>query len=60
MRRVVVTGIGVISPIGIGTKAFWENLLAGKVGIRRIEQFDPSGFPCHIAGEVAAYRIGDY
>lgn len=60
MRRVVVTGIGVISPIGIGAAAFWENLLAGKVGIRRIEQFDPSGFPSQIAGEVPAYKIGDF
>ena len=60
MRRVVVTGIGVISPIGIGAKAFWENLLAGKVGVRRIQQFDPSGFPCQIAGEIPDYKIGDY
>src|SRR5688572_13110329 len=60
MKRVVITGIGVVSPIGIGTKAFWENLLAGKCGIRRIEQFDPSGFACQIAGEAPAYKIGDY
>src|SRR5213083_778432 len=60
MRRVVVTGVGVISPIGIGAKSFWENLLAGKVGVRRIAQFDPGGFPCQIAGEVPAYKIGDY
>src|SRR5215813_7279141 len=60
MRRVVITGIGVISPIGIGTKVFWESLLAGKVGVRRIEQFDASGFPCQIAAEVPAYKIGDY
>ena len=60
MRRVVITGIGVISPIGIGTKTFWENLLAGKVGVRRIESFDPSGFPSQVAGEVQAYKIGDY
>src|SRR5215813_5087299 len=60
MRRVVITGIGVISPIGIGTKVFWESLLAGKVGVRRIEQFDASGFPSQIAGEVPAYKIGDY
>src|SRR5438874_6346198 len=59
-RRVVITGIGVVSPIGIGTKAFWENLLAGKVGVRRIGQFDPSGFPCQIAGEVPEYKIGDF
>jgi len=59
-RRVVITGIGVISPIGIGTKAFWENLLAGQVGIRRMASFDPAGLPCQIAGEVPAYKIGDY
>src|SRR6478735_3492216 len=60
MRRVVVTGLGVVSPIGIGAKSFWENLLAGKVGIRKIQQFDPGGFACQIAGEVPAYKIGDY
>src|SRR5688500_20174024 len=60
MRRVVITGIGVISPIGIGTKTFWDNLLAGKVGVRRIESFDPAGFPSQVAGEVPAYKIGDY
>jgi 3-oxoacyl-[acyl-carrier-protein] synthase II len=59
-RRVVITGIGVISPIGIGGKAFWENLLAGKVGVRRIASFDPSGFASQIAGEVPAFKIGDY
>src|SRR3954464_908577 len=59
-RRVVITGIGVVSPIGIGAKAFWENLLAGKVGIRRIAGFDPGGFPCQIAGEVPEYKIGDF
>src|SRR6266568_3145541 len=60
MRRVVVTGLGVISPIGIGAKTFWDNLVAGKCGIRRIEAFDPSAFPSQLAGEVPAYKIGDY
>jgi 3-oxoacyl-[acyl-carrier-protein] synthase II len=60
MRRVVVTGVGVISPIGIGSATFWANLLAGKIGIRRIAGFDPGGFPCQIAGEVPAFKIGDY
>lgn len=60
MRRVVITGIGIISPIGIGSKAFWENLLARQVGIRRIASFDPAGFPSQIAGEVPPYRIVDY
>src|SRR5882724_137697 len=59
-RRVVITGIGVISPIGIGAKTFWDNLLAGQVGVRRIASFDPAGLPSQIAGEVPAYKIGDY
>lgn len=59
-RRVVITGIGVISPIGIGAKAFWENLLAGKMGVRRIASFDPSGLPAQIAGEVPQFKIGDF
>src|SRR5215207_6242501 len=60
MRRVVITGIGVISPIGIGAKAFWDNLLGGKVGVRRIQAWDPAGFSAQIGGEVPAYKIGDY
>jgi 3-oxoacyl-[acyl-carrier-protein] synthase II len=60
MRRVVVTGIGIISPLGIGAETFWTNLLAGKIAISRIASFDPSGFPCQIAGEVPAFKIGDY
>src|SRR5580700_11122828 len=60
MRRVVITGIGVISPIGIGAATFWENLIAGKVGVKRIAAFDPSGFASQIAGEVPAYKIGEY
>src|SRR5436305_7377334 len=60
MRRVVITGIGVICPIGIGKEAFWANLLAGQVGVRRIAAFDPAGFPSQIAGEVPAFKIGEY
>lgn len=59
-RRVVITGIGIISPIGIGVQSFWQNLLAGDVAVKRIASFDPSGFPSQIAGEVPAYKIGDY
>src|SRR5436309_342437 len=60
MRRVVITGIGIISPLGIGTKAFWESLLAGKSGVRRIAAFDPGGFPSQVAGEVPAFKVNDY
>ena len=59
-KRVVITGIGVISPIGIGSKTFWENLLAGQCGIRRITNFDAGGFDCQIAGEAPPFKIGDY
>ena len=52
MRRVVVTGCGVVSPVGIGKDAFWESLIRGKSGIKKITQFDPSGFDSQIAGEV--------
>jgi 3-oxoacyl-[acyl-carrier-protein] synthase II len=60
MRRVVVTGIGIISPIGIGSRAHWDGLISGKVGVRRIASFDPGGFPIQIAGEAPAFKIGDY
>lgn len=60
MRRVVITGIGVVSPIGIGAQAFWNNLIAGQIGIQPIHSFDPSGFPSQIAGQVPQYRISDF
>jgi len=51
-RRVVITGIGVIAPNGIGKENFWNALKEGKSGIKRITSFDPSNLPCQIAGEV--------
>jgi 3-oxoacyl-[acyl-carrier-protein] synthase II len=51
-RRVVVTGLGVVSSIGIGKDEFWKNLIAGKSGISDIELFDTSDFPVHKGGEV--------
>jgi 3-oxoacyl-[acyl-carrier-protein] synthase II len=60
MNRVVITGVGVICPLGVGTRAFWENLLAAKCGLGRIRQFDPGGFACQIAGEVPEYKVGDF
>lgn len=51
-RRVVVTGMGVISPVGIGLDAFWNGLTTGRSGIRLITQFDASAFPVRLAGEV--------
>jgi 3-oxoacyl-[acyl-carrier-protein] synthase II len=51
-RRVVVTGVGLVCALGIGTEETWANLLAGKSGIDTITLFDPAGFDCRIAGEV--------
>ncbi len=51
-RRVVVTGLGAVTPLGLGKDAFWEALKAGKNGIARITHFDPAAFDCQIAGEV--------
>ena len=55
MRRVVVTGLGVVSPIGCGVAQFCEALKAGKSGIDRIRSFDPTGFSSQIAGEVKEF-----
>jgi 3-oxoacyl-[acyl-carrier-protein] synthase II len=55
MRRVVVTGMGVVSPVGIGVDAFWRALAEGRSGVRRITRFDPSTFPSQIAGEVSDF-----
>jgi 3-oxoacyl-[acyl-carrier-protein] synthase II len=52
MRRVVVTGMGVVSPIGTGVDGFWKRLTAGENGIRKITHFDASDLACQIAGEV--------
>jgi 3-oxoacyl-[acyl-carrier-protein] synthase II len=60
MRRVVITGVGIVSPLGLGARAHWEALLAGRSAVRRIAAFDPAGFPSQIAGEVPPYKIGDF
>ncbi len=52
MRRVVVTGMGVVSPLGVGIDAFWDGLTHGRSGVRRITRFDPSPYPSQIAGEI--------
>jgi len=59
-RRVVVTGLGLITPLGTGVEKTWNALCAGKSGIRRITKFDPSGHACQIAGEVADFDPADY
>ncbi len=59
-NRVVVTGLGMITPVGLGVEDSWNNLIAGRSGIRRITHFDSSKFPTHIAGEVAGFNPEDY
>ena len=54
-REIVVTGMGVVSPIGIGKDPFWAGLCAGKSGIRRLELFDDPDLPSPIGGEVADF-----
>src|SRR5690349_5748919 len=54
-KRAVITGMGVISPNGIGKEAFCRAILAGKSGVRRITRFDTSNLPVQIAGEVADF-----
>ena len=55
-RRVVITGMGAVTVLGTGLRKFWEGLLAGRSGIRKITQFDASAFPCQIAGEVPDFN----
>jgi len=59
-RRVVVTGVGLVTPLGIGTETSWEAIRAGKCGIGPITQFDAAAFSCRIAGEVKNFNPGDY
>ncbi len=59
-RTAVITGIGVVSPIGVGIEAAWANCLAGKSGVGKITLFDASSFPCDMAAEVRDFRTGDF
>jgi 3-oxoacyl-[acyl-carrier-protein] synthase II len=59
-RRVAVTGVGLVSPVGVGTAENWQALLAGKSGIGPITRFDTTEYPCRIAGEVNGFDPLDY
>ena len=59
-RRAVVTGLGVVSPVGIGVGPTWEALIAGRSGIADITLFDPTPFEIHVAGEVKGFVASDY
>ena len=59
-RRVVVTGVGVVSPIGIGKSAFWQSLISGKSGLGLVTRFDASSYPCRYAAEVNDFQPTDF
>jgi 3-oxoacyl-[acyl-carrier-protein] synthase II len=59
-RRVVVTGLGAVTPVGIGVEAAWKALLSGQSGVTRITHFNPEGHPCQIAAEVKQFNPLDY
>jgi 3-oxoacyl-[acyl-carrier-protein] synthase II len=59
-RRVVITGIGILSPVGIGLEQNWTNILAGNSGIRTISLFDATGYPSMVAGEVPDFDVTQY
>ncbi len=59
-RRVVITGLGMVTPLGIGVEENWEAVSSGKSGIGPITRFDVSSFPCRIAGEIKGFRSEDF
>jgi 3-oxoacyl-[acyl-carrier-protein] synthase II len=59
-RRVVITGMGVVAPNGIGIENFWDSLLYGRSGIRKITHFDASSYPCQVAAEVPDFDPTNY
>jgi 3-oxoacyl-[acyl-carrier-protein] synthase II len=59
-RRVAVTGLGVVSPIGIGKEAFWQSLISGKCGIGPVANFDVSTYPCKFAAEVKEFDLNGF
>jgi 3-oxoacyl-[acyl-carrier-protein] synthase II len=59
-RRAVVTGLGIVSPVGIGAEATWDALVAGRSGIDRITLFDTTPFEVDVAGEVKGFDAGEY
>ncbi len=59
-QRVVVTGLGLITPVGLTVKESWGNIVSGKSGITRVTKFDPEGYYCQIAGEVKGFEPEKY
>ncbi len=59
-RRVVITGLGIVSPVGLGIPNVWQNIVAGKSGITTISHFDASSFACQVAGEVKDFDVTQF
>ncbi|WP_308389054.1 beta-ketoacyl-ACP synthase II [Acidithiobacillus sp. AMEEHan] len=59
-RRVVVTGLGIVSPVGIGVAASWDSIVRGRSGIARVTRIDPESYASQIAGEVKGFDVGQY
>ncbi|MDR2432395.1 MAG: beta-ketoacyl-ACP synthase II [Puniceicoccales bacterium] len=59
-KRVVVTGIGLVTPVGIGTDETWKNLIEGKSGITAVTSFDASNYPCRVAGELKNFNADNF
>jgi len=59
-RRVVITGIGVVAPNGIGKQAYWDSLVSGKSGVDWITEFDTDPYPCKVAAKVQDFNPGDF
>jgi 3-oxoacyl-[acyl-carrier-protein] synthase II len=59
-RRVVVTGLGIVSPVGSTVASAWDAILNGRSGIGLITHFDVSAFPCKIGGQVAGFDVNEY
>lgn len=60
MKKIVITGMGAVTPLGIGVDTFWKNLTEGKSGIDTIKSFDPSELAVQIAGEVKDFNPSEY
>ena len=60
MRRVVVTGLGIVCPLGNSVEEAWKNALAGKSGVRKIQSFDASAYSCQVAGEIRDFDSSAY
>lgn len=59
-RRVVITGLGVVSAIGVGRDAYWKSLKEGRSGIKKISSFDTTSYPCDVAGEITDFDPADF